>query len=527
MDTIGTYIGFTAMISAICFIIIRHFKYGFLLSLLFMTILWMYGSLKDTLLTLPESVLWLYCPLLFINVLFYGFFATDSNPGTHKKFKVILKLRSGKLVLDNIRRGISVIASAGSGKTESITYALLEHFQKQRFCGIIHDYKHFEITNLAYPLWKDTAVDFKVICLDTIYNKVNPIAPKYLPNEESVYEVSRVLIENLLEHKSEEHLGANRFFTDAAEGLISGLIWKLKSTYPHYCTLPHLIVLYQMLDTESLVSFLQTNRIAAGMAAAFIQGVESERQTAGVKSTLSNALKKISSRLLFMALSKDETPLNINQLEKPTILSIVNNPLYEAAHSPIIATIIHTVIKQMSVRSTPNPSFLLMEEAPTLRLLNMHRIPATLRSFDIATVYVLQDKVQNDMMYGDKGSRAILSNLSYQFFGKANDPLTARYYEQFFEMIKTKTKSVTRSNSVSFEKRITTGEREVAKNRASIFFRLKEGEFISFADGKDKKIRFPTPHHQKQKPLPHKVPTAKELKENHKRIYKEVKGIFE
>lgn len=48
----------------------------------------------------------------------------------------------------------------------------------------------------------------------------------------------------------------------------------------------------------------------------------------------------------------------------------------------------------------------------------MHRILATLRSYDIVTNYVMQDKIQNDMLYGDKASKAILSNLSYQFFGK-------------------------------------------------------------------------------------------------------------
>lgn len=42
-----------------------------------------------------------------------------------------------------------------------------------------------------------------------------------------------------------------------------------------------------------------------------------------------------------------------------------------------------------------------MEEAPTIRLLNMHRIPATLWSYDIATIYVMKDKEKNDMMYGD------------------------------------------------------------------------------------------------------------------------------
>ncbi|MEH6705848.1 MAG: type IV secretion system DNA-binding domain-containing protein [Galbibacter orientalis] len=526
MINVWTYLWVFIGMGCIAFVLIRYSKYGLFLSLILMNLLWIEGSYGHDIQMISKSVIHLYCPMLLINVILFGILTKEGSSGTDRRFKAILKLQSGKLILENIRRGISVIGAAGSGKTASVTYGLLQHFKKHQFSGIIHDYKHFEITELAYPLLKDSGIDFKVICLDTIYSKVNPIAPRYLPNEESVYEVSRVLVENLLEQTSDTYKGANHFFKDAAEGLISGLIWKLKSTYPAYCTLPHLIILYQLLDTESLVAFLQTNRIATGMAAAFIQGVESEKQTAGVKSTLSNALKKISSQRLFMALSADETPLHLNRLPKPTVLSVVNNPLYEAAYAPVIATIMHTAVKQMSVRNAA-PSFLLMEEAPTLRLLNMHRIPATLRSFDIATVYVLQDKVQNDMMYGDKGSRAILSNLSYQFFGKANDPLTAKYYEQFFEMIKTKTRSVTKSSSLSFEARITTGEREIAKNRASTFFSLRQGEFISFADGKDRKIRFPVPEFDKVKPLPEKVYTAKELKENYKRIYKEVKGIFQ
>jgi len=67
-----------------------------------------------------------------------------------------------------------------------------------------------------------------------------------------------------------------------------------------------------------------------------------------------------------------------------------------------------------------------MEEALTIRLLNMHRVPATLRSHNIATIYVMQDKIQNDMRYGDRASKAILSNLSYQFFWKVNYSDTAK-----------------------------------------------------------------------------------------------------
>ena len=54
---------------------------------------------------------------------------------------------------------------------------------------------------MAYPLYKDSDIPFYIISFDTIVHRVNPIAPRYLPNEESVNEVSRVLLENLLELK--------------------------------------------------------------------------------------------------------------------------------------------------------------------------------------------------------------------------------------------------------------------------------------------------------------------------------------
>lgn len=261
------------------------------------------------------------------------------------------------------------------------------------------------------------------------------------------------------------------------------------------------------------------------MANAFISGIASERQTAAVKSTLANAFKKISTQKIFMVLSKDEVPLDINNEKNPGIISIVNNPKYETAYAPIIATIIHTVTKQISVRNKQS-SFILMEEAPTIKLLNMHRIPATLRSYDIATIYVMQDKVQNDILYGDKVSKAILSNLSYQFFGKANDPDTAKYYELFFEIVKKKTTSVSKGFNLNFDTRVTKGEKEVSKVRADEFFRLKQGEFIAFADGKDKKTQFKLQQIKKEMPKSLIKYTDEDLRLNFERIHSEVQSLF-
>ncbi|PIB29651.1 mobilization protein [Maribacter sp. 4U21] len=474
--------------------------------------------------SLAHIVLCTIIPLITLGLLFYVFFHTEKSEIKDKKYRVPFKLKTGKFQIGNVKRGVSIIGSAGSGKTESVIYNFLKHFSKHEFCGIIHDYKDFELTEIAYPLFKDKEVKFYNISFDEIHFKVNPIAPRYLPNEESVNEVSKVLIENLLEQNLSEASGSNKFFSDAVEGLLSGLIWKLKTAHHKYCTLPHLIALFQSMNTKKLVAFLSSDLSSKAMASAFINGIESEKQTAGVKSTLANALKKISSQKLFMILSADEVPLDINNSKNKGIISIVNNPKYESAYSPIIATIMHTVIKQMSVRNQES-SFILMEEAPTIKLLNMHRIPATLRSYDITTVYVMQDKIQNDMLYGEKASKAILSNLSYQFFGKVNDPDTAKYYERFFEIVKNPTRSVSKGTGLSWDARITKGEKEAPKRRADLFFRLKQGEFIAFVDGKDRKIRFKLLNIVKLKPKPRLVFTKEEYGLNYQGINRDVQGI--
>ncbi|MFS4494703.1 type IV secretory system conjugative DNA transfer family protein [Maribacter sp. 2308TA10-17] len=474
-----------------------------------------------------KSILYLGCPLLLVNTVLYVFFQKRESVSTSDaKYRIQFKTeRGGGVEIDDIKLGASIIGSAGSGKTESVVYNFLKHFSKHSFCGVIHDYKDFELTEMAYPLFKNPKIPFYIISFDKIINRVNPIAPRYLENEESVNEVSRVLIENLLEQKESGSVGSTKFFSDAAEGLLAGLIWKQKTSYPEYCTLPHIITIFQFLNTDSLAEYLSSNSTSKAMADTFITGKDSDKQTAGVKGTLANAFKKISTRNIFMVLSADEVPLNINNEKNPAVVSVVNNPKYETAYSPIIATIIHTITKQMSVRYSL-PSFLLMEEAPTIRLLNMHRIPATLRSYNISTIYVMQDKIQNDILYGEKVSKAILSNLSYQFFGKANDPDTAKYYEQFFEIVKQETTSVSRGHSLNFDTRVTKGEREVAKIRANVFFRLKKGEFITYADGQERKVRFKVPEIEREIHEEKELFSKEDIEENYERVYEEARSIF-
>ena len=474
--------------------------------------------------SLSNLILSVIQPAVLSNTLLYVFVTGPKTKQVSDKFQINLKLKNGKFQIHNVKRGVSVIGAAGSGKTQSVIYNLLQHFSNNNFTGVIHDYKDYELTEIAYPLFKDSKPDFYTVSFEQIVDKVNPIAPRYMDSIESVNETATVILENLLEQKRETLSGSSKFFNDAVEGLLSGLIWKMKTDHPKYCTLPHLIAIFYLLDTKQMLAFLSSDSVAKNLAGAFISGMQSERQTAGVQSSLANAFKKITSHKIFMTLSKDEVPLDINHKTNQAVVSVVNHPKYESSYSPVIACIIHTITKQMSVRNRL-PAFLLMEEAPTIKLPLMQRIPATLRSYDIATVYVMQDKIQNDLIYGEKASKAILSNLSYQFFGKSNDPDTSKYYERFFEIIKTKSTSVNRSLNLNLDTRVTKSDKDVSKRRADSFFRLHEGEFIAFADGKDMKLEFEFQKIYRQRP-PLKNYSNEDFKRNYDRIFAESRKLL-
>src|SRR5690606_6491516 len=185
--------------SILFFGLYRASKYAFFLNnLLLLALALLFQYWTDTTFVL----LTLVCPLLLINIVLYVFLhKTERSKNVDHRYQVNFAITNGNFKLDNIKRGASVIGSAGSGKTESVVYGFLKHFQKENFCGIIHDYKDFELTEMAYPLFKNSQIPFKVISFDKITHRVNPIATRYLENEESVNEVSRVLIENLLEHR--------------------------------------------------------------------------------------------------------------------------------------------------------------------------------------------------------------------------------------------------------------------------------------------------------------------------------------
>jgi len=144
----------------------KHYKYPFVLNLLILLLLGGFlQSMHGLQVFVKILLLWLL-PFLVINLgLFIVFNYKLGKLKEPERYRVKFDLLNGSLVLKNIRRGASIIGSAGSGKTESVVYNFLKHFNQHEFSGVIHDYKDFEITEMAYPIFSNTKIPFHIISI--------------------------------------------------------------------------------------------------------------------------------------------------------------------------------------------------------------------------------------------------------------------------------------------------------------------------------------------------------------------------
>ena len=477
-------------------------------------------------------------PLSFGGLIYLFGYEKPPNP----IFDIAIRTDKGTKYVRNFLRGISIFGSAGSGKTISLIFPILKHFSEQKLAGIIYDFKDGELTELAIPLFKEK---LKIIAIHnaSISARVNPISPKLINDENDINEIVAVLMDNLINNGAGK---GDDFFKDSGSSLLSAVILKFWLDHPSFCTLPHVISFILAVDFSvqeqnfnqslgeqainqfaKLKAFLTDNDRVAIQGSAFILGLASERQTASVLSTLANALRKISSPKTFWVLSGNEIDFDINSDENRSVISVLNEPKNSKFLSPINASIIHSISKQMMVRNR-QPSFLCLDEAPTIKLLNMAQIPATMRSFQVGVIYCAQDIVQGIVQYGRDGFKEILANLSTQFFGKSNDPDTSKFYESYFELVKEKTKSISeKGDFLSGGRTITTGEKEVSKYRASRFQNLKVGEFAMLSDGKNQIYHIQAEQITSEKILEKKEISNSMLNSNFTKIINEVKLLID
>jgi len=290
------------------------------------------------------------------------------------------------------------------------------------------------------------------------------------------------------------------------------------SSFPYVCA-----VIIQA-SAEQLIYFIQKSNRAKVLASPFLDATGNKKQLASVKSSITAAIKKISTPDIFMVLRKSDFDLAINKPENKTVLGLVNVPSRDSIYLPIMATIARMVMNQCTVRRR-DLSIWLFDEGSALKFPKLDRVLATLRTFKILIIWGLQDKVQGKILYNEDVLKAILSNLNIKLIGKANEPDSAEYYSKIFG-----THTVTETSTNRGRGGASTTRRKVDKRivKPSLFRSIKKGEFyLTSENGKGKKINLKKPKYLTQPPKQINFYTRNEIERHFDDVMVQAQSILE
>ncbi|MFJ1366997.1 type IV secretory system conjugative DNA transfer family protein [Capnocytophaga canimorsus] len=422
-------------------------------------------------------------PAIFISTLLYLLYKKlivkyiPEKPLT--TYQIRIPLKNGKNIIVDIIKGVSIQGASGSGKTISTAGWILYWLGFRSMPLLVYDYKNFELTEIVNYFYREATLPIHYFSLGQPDKsiRINPIDPKIIQKKEDLIVMVKSLTDNLIPDTEK----GDKFFVEACEGAIAGVVTRLREDYPHYCSYSYLAGIFLTKDAEELVDFISRNLEASIEARAFLDSASSGRQMAGVKATLSNAFRKINIPAVFYLMDRNDIDLAINKTESRCVLSLVNTPKYDDVYSPILGVVAQAVIQSVSDRGR-EPMCLLIDEAPTIRIQKIQRVVATMRSFGIATVYMIQDKIQTANQMGEAKMKELLANLSTLFFGKTNDPDTAKFFESYFPEVKRKQKAISRGSGVfaKGEARVTVSERDEKQHKSFEMFKRSTGQFFVF-----------------------------------------------
>lgn len=474
-------------------------------------------------------------PSLLIGWVWY-LFSDYSTPDRESKTRVRYRTNKGTKYFD-ISSHMAIFGSTGSGKTESGFVPILRHICKWKLPAFIFDYKEGELLEKFLPFYnfykkehlKEKAEgkeskplpELKIINLPkpNFSNHFNPFNAQYISTIEEVEAISQTFFDNLYPGAKE-----GDFFKMAGSAGFAGTIQRFKEDFPHYCDFPHIAAMCLLTDGYQLAEFIEKSDRARILAAPYLDGKGNSKQMASMKSSLTSAIKRVATPNIFMVLSKEDAKAEINKPGEEGILAVVNDPTMDSVYLPVYSLITRIVADKVSRRDREF-TYLVLDEGSALKIDRFDRMLATLRTFKILVIWGLQDRVQGEIMYGDKMLRSIFNNLVTRFLGRAGDPETATFYTRLFESQEKEEKSFT-----SGDGRTSVSRRKVEKKKYTEyqFQKRKRGQFYVFdIDGKDYDLRMKQTPYQKETLPQLNFYSDAEIQSNFEKVLREVKELIE
>ncbi len=437
---------------------------------------------------------------------------------------------SGSLIVGNPFRGILVVGGAGSGKSESIALPIINQTMQKAYSGIIYDFKYPSLTSdfMKFKAYHNAHLQPCILNFNDVLSsqRVNPLNPVYIPSSSYAREYATSIIANL----DKESMKKKDIWIRSAIDVLTACIWYLKKHYPQYCTLPHAFRMVLQKDTE-LMDILSTDFEIEDMVKSIINAIERNAggQVAGQIGTLQSMIGQVNTPEVAYLLTGNDFNLDINNPQEPKLLSIGTSPQLVNTHAPAISLIINVATKLMN---TPQrePSFILLDEFPTLYIPEIERLPATARSNKVSTVLLCQDLSQLDDSYGAIKREVIISNLGTQFYGRVSNQKTAKYVSDLFGKDDVQMQSISQTSS---DKNHSNTVSQSLQERSN----LKPQELLKFEAGTfaGTTCESPTPIFKEQFYMVQRPDVNISLKfdrkfadidANFKKVYQDIKNIF-
>jgi len=427
-----------------------------------------------------------------------------SNIKSDYYFEVVEPLKTIIPIPDMYRSTIT-FGGAGTGKTASIIKPrIAQTISANKASLLCYDPKSPELTNMiAGQLDKHNRLDkLRIINFLNPQHLINPIDPNYIKHDEVVFELARVLSQNL------DLEGETKFWRNNFEQYVIAVILFLKYKHPEYCTIPHVISIMLDLRITTIISMCETVQQAVGKIAPVKVAIGykidkddenaiggSQNQTAGVIGTVCTSLNQLDSEKIFFTFSGNDFNLKINEAENQSYITLANHSELQSTLRAPIALIISTIIRLNNVDAKPGENriglHISFDEFNTAKVPNIESVASTGRSrkmmFDAAT----QDISLMYRDYGEKVTEVITSSCGNINFGNTGSGATLKKASNMIGkrdvVKKTSSKSKSSSNySENENKGLSKTENQklvIEPHEISLF---KEGEFLSKIIGTEK-----------------------------------------
>ena len=407
------------------------------------------------------------------------------------------KVRKSWINVINPMRGLLVIGGPGAGKSYFVVEQVIKQHIEKGFSMFIYDFKYDDLTRIAYNHLLKHKNKYKVspsfYCINfddlSHSHRCNPLDPTNMHDITDAVEAARVIM-----------LGLNRswikrqgeFFVESPINFLTALIWFLRKYEDgEYCTLPHVIELMQV-DLDKLFTILRTEPEISAYINPFISAFlnDSMEQLEGQIDAARIGLARLSSPTLYYVLSGSDFTLDVNNPQTPKIVTLANNPQKQEVYGPVLSLYVTRMSKIVNKKGGTKMN-VVVDEFPTITLLNFDTLIATGRSNKIATTLAIQDASQLKLNYGKEWADVIFNICGNIIVGQNRGDLAKAVSEVLGKTLQDRESISINSNDTS----ISRSKQLEAAVPVSTIASLSAGEFVGMvADNPDQMIELKTFH---------------------------------